>query len=142
MKLLLPDIIRDLAVHLARSQGHGQGGCHIVLYRRRDVGLFARCTDPDIRGAQVLKLAGSDLRDLDAGDERQNHVRWKALFEVGLDTDSVGGVDENAGVLRGDDRLDDSRHVVHVRQRLDTQDDIVIGVFTGGSLLGNTDNCT
>lgn len=90
----------------------------------------------------MLKLAGSDLRDFNAGDERQNHVCWKALFEVRLDTDSVGSVDENAGMLRGDDRLDDSCHVVHVGQRLDTQDDIVICVLTGGSLFGNTDNCT
>ena len=69
--------------------------------------MFAGCTDPNLGAAEVFKLAGTGLRDLNAGDERQNHVCWKALLEMGLDANGVCGIHEDAGVLRSDDRLDD-----------------------------------
>ena len=63
------------------------------------------------------------------------------MFEVGLDANGICSVYQDAGMLGGDDRLDDGGKVVHVGQCLDTQDDIVVCIFTGGCLFGSTDNC-
>lgn len=89
----------------------------------------------------MFKLAGADLRDFDAGDERQNHVCRKALFKMGLDTNGVCSVHEDAGVLRGDDRLDDGGKVVHIGQGLHAQNDIVVRIFSGGCFFWGTDDC-
>lgn len=97
----------------------GQRNGHVIFYGGRNGGLLVGCTDPEIRRAQVLELAGPDLGDFNARDERQNHVCWETLFEIGLDTNGVCGVHEDAGMLRSDDRLDDGCKVVHVGQGLD-----------------------
>lgn len=60
---------------------------------------------------------------------------------MGLDTNGVCGVHEDAGVLRSDDRLDDGGQVVHVRQGLDAQNDIVVRIFSGRCFFWGTDDC-
>jgi len=60
---------------------------------------------------------------------------------MGFDTNGVCGIHEDAGVLRSDDRLDDGGQVVHVRQGLDAQNDIVVRIFSGGCFFWGTDDC-
>lgn len=103
--------------------------------------MFAGCTNPEIGRAQVLELAGAGLGDFDAGNEREDDVRGETLLEIGLDANCICGVDENASVLRCNDRLDNSGKVVHVRQSLDAQEDIVVRIFSGRGLFRDADHC-
>ncbi len=75
LKLLLPDVGRDLAVDLAGAQRHGQGLGHVFLYGRRDVVVLAGRADPDLGGPAVLELAGAQLAKLGAGP-RARAPRW------------------------------------------------------------------
>ena len=47
------------------------------------------------------------------------------MLEVGLDSKRVCCVDQDACVLRSDDRFNDRGDVVDVRQGLDTEKDVV-----------------
>lgn len=91
--------------------------------------------------AQMLELTGTDLGDLDVGDEGEDHVGRISLFEMGLDADGICGVDEDTGVLRSDHGFDDRGQVVDIRKRLHAEDDIVVGVFTRGSVFGCANDC-
>ena len=91
----------------------------------------------------MLELTSSELRDFDARDQRQDDVGREALFQIRLDAKCVGGVDQNASVLRRDDGFDDGREVVDVGQCLDAEQDIVEGrsVRTSG-VLRRSDDCS
>lgn len=89
----------------------------------------------------MLKFARADLGDFNAGNEREDDIGGKTLLQIGLDANCICGVDENAGVLRGNDRLDDSGKVVHVGQSLDAQEDIVVCIFSRGGLFRDADHC-
>lgn len=47
------------------------------------------------------------------------------MLEVGLDSERVCCIDQNACVLRSDDRFNDRGDVVNVRQGLDTEKNVV-----------------
>ena len=81
-KLFLADVFGNLTFHLSGGQGHGQCGGHIVLDRGRNGRLFGGCAHPDVGRIQMFKFAGTDLRDLDPGDQRQNDIRRKPLFQM------------------------------------------------------------
>lgn len=59
---------------------------------------------------------------------------------MGFDAEGICGVDENAGMLRCNDGLDDSGKIVDIRQGFDTQNDIIISVFSGGGIFGVADD--
>ena len=52
-----------------------------------------------------------------------------------LDAESVCRVDENAGVLRGDDRFDYCCEIVYIGESLDTEQDVVESTFFAGRCL-------
>ena len=138
--LLLPDVLRHLAIHLAGAQGHGQGLGHVGLHGGGDVRVPVGRSDPHLARAMVLKLARAQLRDLGLGHEREHDVGVVALLELGLDTEGVCGVEQDAGVMGRHDRLDDGGQVVHVRQGLDAEQDVVEGAGQAAGLFGRPDD--
>lgn len=88
----------------------------------------------------MLELAGAGLRDLHVRDEGKDDVGWVSLLEMGLDADGICGINEDAGVLGGDDGFNDRGQIVDVRERFYAEDDIVVGVFAGGSVFRGTDD--
>lgn len=62
----------------------------------------------------MLKLALAQLGELGAGDERQDDVCGEAFLERGFDAQGVCGVDEDAGMLGGDDGIDDGGEIVDI----------------------------
>ena len=77
----------------------------------------------------MLKFARACLDDFGAGDKREDNIGGKALFEIGFHTETVGGIDENACMLRRDDGFDDGGNIVNVRQGLYAEQDVVKGDF-------------
>ena len=73
----------------------------------------------------MLELAGSQLGQGGARYEGQNHVGWESLFQLFLNTESVGCVDENTRVLLRNDRLDDVCKIVYIWESLHAENDIV-----------------
>lgn len=88
----------------------------------------------------MLKLAGPRLGDFHVGNQGKNNVGRVSLLEIGFDSDGIRSVNENAGVLGSDDGFDHRGQVVDVRESLHAENDIVIGLFTGGSVFGSADN--
>lgn len=78
----------------------------------------------------MLKLAGSDLSDFDARYKRKNDVCREPLFQMRFDTEGVGCVDQDAGVLRGHNGLYYRGQVVDIGQSLDAEDYIVVCVLS------------
>ena len=74
----------------------------------------------------MLKIAGAQLGELGTGNERKNHVCRKSLLEIRLDAKRVCCVDQDACMLRSDDRLNDGGNVVNVGESLDAQEDVVV----------------
>ena len=64
LELLLANVLRHLAVHLASAKSHGEGLGHVCLdlYGNGLVGVGG--TNPDFGRTLVLKLARSKLQDL------------------------------------------------------------------------------
>lgn len=89
----------------------------------------------------MLKLTGTELRNLNAGNQREHNVGRKPMFQVGLDAKGIRSIDQNACMLRGDDRLDDSGKIVNIGQGFHTQDHIIIGVFPGRRVFRVADDC-
>ena len=54
---------------------------------------------------------------------------------MGLHSQRVGGVDQDTGVLWSDNRFDDGGQIIDVRERLDTQQDVVKSPFSARSIL-------
>lgn len=52
----------------------------------------------------------------------------------------MGGVDEDAGVLGGNDRFDDRSQIINIWQSFDTKQDIVESGFAARSILGRPNN--
>jgi hypothetical protein len=77
----------------------------------------------------MFKLGGPCLHDVDIGDQRQDDIGGEAMLQLRFDSESIGGIDEDTGVLRGDDRLDDGSQIVDVGQCFHAQDDVVIGIL-------------
>ena len=77
----------------------------------------------------MLEFARAKLDQLCAAYKREHNVCGKSLGEVVLDAKSARGVEEDARVLRGYDRLDDVGEVIDVWKRLDAEQDVVEGLF-------------
>jgi hypothetical protein len=89
----------------------------------------------------VLEFALAELREVGIGDKRQDDICRKALLDGGFDAESVCCVDEDTGVLGGDDGVDYGGEVVNVRERLDTEDNVVEGAVSARSgFLGCADD--
>lgn len=88
----------------------------------------------------MLKLAGTRLGDFHVGNKGKNDVGRVSLFKMGFESDGIRGVDENTGVLGSNDRFDHGGQIVDVRESLHAENDIVIGLFPGGSIFGSADN--
>ena len=73
----------------------------------------------------MLKLAGSSLNNFGTRDERQDDICRESLLEVRLDAEGVGSVDEDTGMLRGDDGFDNGRDIIHIGQSLYTEQNVV-----------------
>lgn len=127
--LLLPDIARNFAVDLASAQGHSQGLRHIFLYRGRNIRVLVCRPNPDLSRPLVLKLAGGELRKVRAANERKDYIGRETSFDCGFEAERVGGVDKNASVLGGNDRIDDRGEVVDIGKRFYTEYDVVKCAF-------------
>jgi len=142
-KLLLPDVRRDFAVHLAGAQGHSQSLRHIFLYGVRYVVVLVCRADPYFGRAPVLELAGTELAELGARDQRQDDIGREPLLDGGLDAQAVRGVDEDACVLRRHDGIDYGSEIVDIGERLDAEDDIVErALFPGCRFFRGSDDCS
>lgn len=126
---MLSNVARDLAVNLAGTEGHGERFSHVGLYRRRDRRVLVGRSDPYFRRSFVFKFAGTQLRELGTGNEREDDVGRESLLEIRLDAEGMCSVDEDARVLRSDDGFDDRGDVVHVRQCFYAQKDVIEGCF-------------
>lgn len=82
LKLLLSDVVRDLAIHLTGAQGHRQRLGHIVLYCHRDGGVLIRRSYPDVCRARMFELSDPQLGDLGARHERQHDIGGESLFQM------------------------------------------------------------
>jgi hypothetical protein len=126
--LLLPNVGWNLAVHLSCAQSHGQRLCHVFLNGGWDVlALLVRGADPDVRGSFVLELALTKLRDFGARNEGKDDIGGETFFDVWLNAQCIGCVDENASMLRGYDRVDHGGEIVDIGQCLDAENDIIEG---------------
>ena len=85
----------------------------------------------DFAGIKVFELGGAGLGDFDVGDEGKDDICRVSLFDMGLDSKRICGIDENAGVLGSNDRLNDGGEVVDIREGLDAENHVVVGGFTG-----------
>lgn len=83
--LLLPYVLRHMALDLPTTQRHGQCICHISLYRAGHRGVHVGRAYPDLRSALVLEFRGPQLGDLGAGDEGKDDIARKSGFEMILD---------------------------------------------------------
>lgn len=52
----------------------------------------------------------------------------------------MGGVNEDAGVLGGNDRFDDRSQIINIWQSFDTKQDVVESGFAARSILGCSNN--
>lgn len=82
-------------------------------------------------GIKVLELGGAGLGDFDVGDEGEDNICRVSLLDMGLDSECICRVDEDAGVLGSDDRLNDGGEVVDIREGLDAENHVVVGGFAG-----------
>lgn len=120
------DILGHLAFDLSGAQCHSQGLCHVGLNGDWDFGVPVCGSDPQIRGSRVFEFCGPKLCDVGVGDEGEDHVLRKPLFDGVLDTEGVGCVYEDAGVLWGDDGFDDGGEIVDIWESLDAEQNIVV----------------
>ena len=88
----------------------------------------------------MFKLACTQLQYLSAGHEREDDIGRKSLFEVGLDTKCICCVDEDACLLRSDNRFYNGGHVVYVWQCFDAEEDIVKSRIPTSGVFGSPDN--
>jgi hypothetical protein len=59
---------------------------------------------------------------------------------VCLDSDGIRCIDEDTGVLRCDDGFDDRGQIIDIGQGLYTENNIVVGIFAGGSFFRCSDD--
>lgn len=117
--LLLANILRNLAVNLARCQCHGKRLSHVLLNRRRDVIILAGRSNPNFSRSLVLEFALAKLRKLSVGNQRQDNIGRESFFDSGFHTECMGRVDQDACVLGSNNSIDDGSEVVDVGKGLD-----------------------
>lgn len=140
--LLLSDVGRDLALHLARLQCHGQRLGHVLLYRDGYGRVLVGGAHPEVRCSFMFKLTRPKLGELCSRDQRKDNVGGEALFQIGFDAEGVGGVDEDAGVLWRDNGLDDASQVVDIGEGLYAEQNVVErGARGAGSLFRGAHDC-
>lgn len=66
----------------------------------------------------MFEFALAELGKVSSADKRQDHVCWESLFNRRFNTECVRCVDEDASMLRRDNRVDYRCKVVHVWQSL------------------------
>lgn len=69
----------------------------------------------------MLKLADSQLCKLSSGNKRKDDIGGKSLLEMCFNAESMCCVDENASVLRRNNRFDYCRKIVDIRKSLDAK---------------------
>ena len=77
----------------------------------------------------MFKLAGTELGKLCSGYQRQDDVGGESFFYGGFDAEGMRCINEDAGVLRRDDGIDDGGKIVYVGESLYAQDDVVKGTI-------------
>lgn len=88
----------------------------------------------------MLEFARAGLRDFHVGHEGENNISRISLFQMGFDSEGIGGVDENTRVLGCNNGFNDGGQVVDIGQGFDAENDIVVCVFTGRSFFGSTND--
>lgn len=121
-------------------QGHGQCSSHVILDRARDRRLLVGSAHVDFARAKVFKIARSGLGNFYLRNQGKNDIGGVALLQVSFDAEGIRGVDEDTCVLGSNNGFDDGGKVVDIRQGLHTKDDIVEGVFAGGSFFRGANN--
>ena len=108
-------------------QRHGQRFRHIRL----NGGWYGRIliggTNKDASSLTMLELAGPSLNDFGPRDEREYDICGESLFQIRLNAETMGCVDEDTGMLRRNYRFDDGGDIVHVRQSLYAEQDVIEG---------------
>jgi hypothetical protein len=66
-----------------------------------------------------------ELGKLGARNEGQDHISRESFLDSRLDSKSVGSVNKDASMLRGDHRINDGSEIVDVRQGFDAKNDVV-----------------
>ena len=97
---------------------------------------------PDIGAPRMFKFTGSQLREIGSGDEGEDDIARKSLFQMSLYPEGVGGIHNNAGVFWSNYGFDDTGEIVDIGQRFDTQDDIVKGNLSCTSFIGRLNHWT
>lgn len=62
------------------------------------------------------------------------------MLYMGLDSQGICSVDEDTGVLGGDDGFDDRSEIVDIGESLDAENNIVVSAFARGCFFGGPDN--
>lgn len=57
----------------------------------------------DFARIKVFKLGGTGLSNFDVGNQREDDICRVTLLYMGLNSEGICGVDEDTGVLGGDD---------------------------------------
>ena len=138
--LMLPDVWRHLAINLPRAQCHCQSFRHVRLYSSWNSRILVCSSHPYFGCSEMFKLACTQLQYFRARYEGEDDIGRKSLFKMGLDTEGIGGVDENACLLRSDHRFYDSSHVVYVWQCFDAEENIVKSRISASGVFRSPNN--
>ena len=84
----------------------------------------------------MFEFAWSQLRDLGSGNEGENDVGGEPLLKMALNAQGMCGVDEDAGMLGRDDRLNDGGKIIYIGESLYTKEDVVEATGLSGSVFG------
>jgi hypothetical protein len=88
----------------------------------------------------VFKLAGPELGQIGARNQREDNIGWKPLLQLFFHAQSIGGVHKDAGVLRSHDRLNNVGQVVYIGKCFDAEEDVIEGRLLASCLFGGLNN--